>query len=1165
MALWKPFRGNRTDLDVVEKHDGYVYFCIDDGALFFDYADADGNLQRKQISAKDAETLGMHTADEFLLKEDFESLTITDVADFGLIETTSAKEVIVDIADYSGMTDKSEYNISSSVEYLRFETIIDNSSNIHWTFNGHKNCVIDNVRFNWDSIRIVNLNNFKEVRNCTPDEHSYFQWYNLVSINNCDKITECGAHRVIDCKEIYNSKIFSGATSVVKNAHIVKNIEYLRRDSDQSDEDEGLYDYTIKDCFYVENCPDAIYENCTIVKHADGTIISDIGKVEIEALRTDTATQDAVVLYEAQAYTDDALAQAKASGEFGGGSAIIDVGELPTININKGAIYRLITAKFISNYYVYVDSWKCYCVNSLPEIGEPTTTDMVNITSYYNVSDNEVYGYVDSNLSASGGIPVGWYPIDTLGQAFNVNWGGVITDDEDIDDSAKVLLSQDYYIYQDGWCKVPFAYEKQQPFVIQWDGVVGDRFALDVSALGYPNSFFVKMTDRVFANEELIGCSYTQSSGYEHTIEEDDLVNMFAGMTSVDNGIVIVHDAELLNEALGTPSGYMTNGTYFALVVDDNGNAVNYTNRFITSAKTTKIIKIDAKYLDIPEINVDLSDYVTNSEIPSMINDALAQQIVQSTGISKKSVMSQKAVTDIYEGLFGSLYKNYLDPSKKKIGMLNTTGLIHTGGSYDNYYYFEEYIPVVEGDVISIQSTYYNKRYSSVGAEHQGYINVARYIAYDESKNPLQNLGYVMSTTDGIKGRYYIVPAGVAFVSLSMAKSTYELEGITDIAIVKNISEVMPFIEYGKSIPLKFKSDYLPESSGDNSSILAFIPDKIVCAVGRTIEIYNSQIMPNADKYHFRWNCSVGKALRRKFSITGTESLIGEYPLALTIYNDDLTVVYSKSVTLKIVADNITAAKTICPIGDSLTNCKYWLWEVSKLNSNINYVGTRSGRVYDVKSNPVAYTDINHEGRSGWNSSFYLSAKEYSYESEGLHPFWDSTNSKFSWGYYKSHTGISPNAVQIFLGTNDLTGGMSPEQFAENIKTMVDDIRSSDSSIPIFIVLTLCWGNQNGIGNQTSSDGFASQKGRFKYDEDVKTITGVKALYETLKDYSNLHFVPITQCHDSEYNFGGTETPVNPRASQTEMIPSEAVHPQQQGYEQMADIMYSVYCEAFSS
>jgi hypothetical protein len=54
MALWKPFRGNRAALDSMEKHDGYVYFCVDDATLFFDYVDENGELQRKQINAKEA-------------------------------------------------------------------------------------------------------------------------------------------------------------------------------------------------------------------------------------------------------------------------------------------------------------------------------------------------------------------------------------------------------------------------------------------------------------------------------------------------------------------------------------------------------------------------------------------------------------------------------------------------------------------------------------------------------------------------------------------------------------------------------------------------------------------------------------------------------------------------------------------------------------------------------------------------------------------------------------------------------------------------------------------------------------------------------------------------------------------------------------------------------
>ena len=68
MALFKPFRGNRTQLDAKPLHDGYGYFCIDDGTFHIDYIDKNGVLSRKQINAKDAETFGGYTSDEFLLK-----------------------------------------------------------------------------------------------------------------------------------------------------------------------------------------------------------------------------------------------------------------------------------------------------------------------------------------------------------------------------------------------------------------------------------------------------------------------------------------------------------------------------------------------------------------------------------------------------------------------------------------------------------------------------------------------------------------------------------------------------------------------------------------------------------------------------------------------------------------------------------------------------------------------------------------------------------------------------------------------------------------------------------------------------------------------------------------------------------------------------------------
>jgi hypothetical protein len=326
-----------------------------------------------------------------------------------------------------------------------------------------------------------------------------------------------------------------------------------------------------------------------------------------------------------------------------------------------------------------------------------------------------------------------------------------------------------------------------------------------------------------------------------------------------------------------------------------------------------------------------------------------------------------------------------------------------------------------------------------------------------------------------------------------------------------------------------------------------FLPSEICVAVGRTIEIYNSQVSwcGNIDNYHFSWYCSIGKAMKRKFSITGTTLLIGEYPLYLTVYDNNMNIIDSANTTLKIVGNMINSNKTILCIGDSLSNNKAWLGELRALSDNkFIMAGTRGA------------FPLNHEGRSGFSAVSYLTNAAYVYENEGVHPFWDG--SRFNWNYYKTQTGINPDAVQIFLGTNNME--LDPTTNAGNIKQIVDYIRQ-DSSIPIFVVYTLFRGNQDGIGNEIDENGHPYTLGTWKLEEDRKVFNLMVKLNELLNAYTNLHFVPVSICHDSEYNFGAVETPVNPRATQTELLPSQATHPKLQGYLQMADIMFSVYAK----
>ena len=192
-----------------------------------------------------------------------------------------------------------------------------------------------------------------------------------------------------------------------------------------------------------------------------------------------------------------------------------------------------------------------------------------------------------------------------------------------------------------------------------------------------------------------------------------------------------------------------------------------------------------------------------------------------------------------------------------------------------------------------------------------------------------------------------------------------------------------------------------------NNNVRAYLPDVIYCAVGRTIEIYNQYVCLN-DKYHINWVCDIGKALKRKFSITGTEALIGDYELTLNICDDDLNVVWSKTATLKIVSDVLSESHNINPIGDSLTNNKLWEGECQRLSDGkIQYVGTNA---FSQSIEGGTYTG-GHEGYPGVAGNFFL------FQTNGFYtnPYYTDSANVFDLSGYCNRNSISIDAVQIML------------------------------------------------------------------------------------------------------------------------------------------------------
>ena len=192
----------------------------------------------------------------------------------------------------------------------------------------------------------------------------------------------------------------------------------------------------------------------------------------------------------------------------------------------------------------------------------------------------------------------------------------------------------------------------------------------------------------------------------------------------------------------------------------------------------------------------------------------------------------------------------------------------------------------------------------------------------------------------------------------------------------------------------------------------AYLPEDVYVAVGSTIELYNDQVVWSGlrDGYSCDWDCPVGENLEDRFSVTGKEEQIGDYPLTLTVFDYNVNELLTLSCTLHVV-EKLEGEYSIMNMGDSLSDGKEWYRTIYHLSGDqITFTGTRG------------WTRYSHEGRSGFSAQDYLEPTEFFSNgvSEGIQPFYDPVQEMFDWNYYKLYTGKDPDVIQIFLGTNGL-------------------------------------------------------------------------------------------------------------------------------------------------
>ena len=314
-------------------------------------------------------------------------------------------------------------------------------------------------------------------------------------------------------------------------------------------------------------------------------------------------------------------------------SAIIDVGTLPSENININAFYRPSNASLVVDQMA-IEGFNMYIVESLPEVGLPFQDSVTfSMSGYYNTTDKNGYCYIDQAIADAIGLPIGWHTFEEILPILGLPYGGVITDinDDPRDTTARILLSppEELYIHQGGWNKLIFAYEKPPLIDIKWDGSFENKEVIDMAteSNGYPPGIMqlVKMTDNIYTIDQIIGSKAILNNGITIDITSEEIDTSIAGALTISGGLImIISSAEDVNSMMGFAPGTLTNGIYFLHLIEDG--EIGYITSLI-SPITVK--KIDRKYLDASPVafSGDYNDLINLPDIDAKIAEAISGAI----------------------------------------------------------------------------------------------------------------------------------------------------------------------------------------------------------------------------------------------------------------------------------------------------------------------------------------------------------------------------------------------------------------------------------------------------------------------------------------------------------------------------------------------------------
>ena len=332
------------------------------------------------------------------------------------------------------------------------------------------------------------------------------------------------------------------------------------------------------------------------------------------------------------------------------------------------------------------------------------------------------------------------------------------------------------------------------------------------------------------------------------------------------------------------------------------------------------------------------------------------------------------------------------------------------------------------------------------------------------------------------------------------------------------------------------------------SNIELIIPDNIYLSVGIPFQIYNRNVIRNINSNVFvdyyltdsgGTNMqSIVNLMQDGFKIKPTTA--GTYNLRIDVYYFNI-LLFTKNINV-IVSNNASKQLSAMWVGDSNTDYAH---QGGLATSMIK-------KIYDAMTPNLQLIGISGESpylinaRAGVTAAFFAKSKtHYEYNN----PFINPSTGVFDFSYYMSQhleDGI-PNIVIFQLGTNDAFQTKESSEYIDNMDLMVQSVISYNSDIMVGVALPM--------PSAFSQDPFGlNNKQLYTHYTHINHIFDFnKNLIEKYKNTDRVYLIPLCENLDCVNNYPFK----NEEASDILQVPiriiSDAVHPEEQGKQQMAN------------